>query len=354
MVDFDVENDEMQGGELDDQFGNTSSRTAKRKEFKKTNYFNLEKGDNFFRVMPEMFTGIEKNLWAVYYVRHWGYKKENGQKQPFLCTRKYDPKTRMISHECEFCKDYDTKSEMIKSYQAGVAKLNKNLVEAQNNGTDDEVEGIETQIGDIQSKMSEIRGNLGSVERRFWVNAMNRQGEFGVLPVPKTVFEQLAGKRNKDGTRVPGLIKTLQEDEGISALDVTEGVTFKITRTGSDQFDTEYKSDVETETIELNGRKTKQTKLTPLSNEQKTRALKDCSDLVTMFDHLVLSDAEMKTIVNGSGAAVSALAARPTKTEKKETVADEGFGSSATRGVPRSTKGQKTDEEILAELKSIL
>ncbi len=348
MVDFEAENDEMVGGELDNQFGNSSSRSVKRKEFKKTNYFNLEKGDNFYRVMPEMFTGIEKNLWAVYYVRHWGYKKENGQKQPFLCTRKYDPKTRMIAHECEFCKDFDAKSENIKEYQADIAKFNKALIEAQNSGTDEQVELLESQLSDVQSKLSEVRVTLGSVERRFWVNAMNKQNEFGVMPLPKTVFEQLAGKRNKDGTRVPGLFKTLEEDEGINALDVDQGVWFKISRTGSDQFDTEYNSTVEQETLEINGRKSKQTKLAPLSNELKVKALKECTDLVTMFDHLVLSDAEMKAIVNGSPAAVSALASRPMPVEPKQS----GFGSSETRGVP-PRKGQKTDEEILAELRSI-
>lgn len=351
MVDFDVENDEMQGGELDTQFGNSSSRNAKRTEFKKRNYFNLEKGDNYYRIMPEMFTGIEKNLWAIYYVRHWGYKKENGQKQPFLCVRKYDPKTRMISHECAFCKDYDAKFETVKEYEAQIAKLKKTLVEAQDTGSDDEVEGLEAQLGDLQSKLSETRSTLGSVERRFWVNAMNKQNEFGILSLPKTVFEQLSGKRNQDGTRVPGLIKTLEEDEGVNALNVDEGVWFKISRTGSTQFDTEYTTSPEQETLEINNRKTKQTKLAPLSNELKVKALKECSDLVVMFDHLALSDAEMKTIVNGSPAAVSAMASRPVKVEAKETL-NENFGSSQTREVPTS-KRKKSDEEILEELRKI-
>lgn len=352
MVDFVLENDEMVGGELDEQFGNSASRSAKRKEFKKTNYFNLEKGDNFYRIMPEMFSGIEKNLWAIYYVRHWGYKKENGMKQPFLCTRKYDPKTRKIAHECVFCKDFESKSDQLEELKNVLKDLNKSLIEAQDNGTDDEVESLEAQISEAQSKSSELRATLGSVERRFWVNAMNKQNEFGLLSVPKTVFEQLAGKRNKDGTRVPGLFKTLDEDEGISALDIDQGVWFKISRTGSDQFDTEYTSSVEQEVNEVNGRKVKQTKLAPLSNELKVKALKDCIDLVTMFDHLVLSDDEMKAIVNGTPAAVSALAGRPTKVESKEAV-DENFGSTKTRSAAPRGKKQQTDEEILAELKNI-
>ncbi len=351
MVDFEVENDEMQGGELDNQFGNSASRNAKRKEFKKTNYFNLEKGDNFYRIMPEMFTGIEKNLWAVYYVRHWGYKKENGQKQPFLCVRKYDPKTRMIAHECAFCRDFEAKSDTVDELKEELDKFKKMLAEAQDNGSDDEVEGLEAQIDDVSSRLSETRGTLGSVERRFWVNALNKKGEFGILALPKTVFEQLAGKRNKDGTRVPGLFKTLDEEEGISALDVDQGVFFKITRTGSDQFDTEYATSAEQEITEVNGRKTKQTKLAPLSNEVKMRALKECTDLVTMFDHLVLSDADMKAIVNGSPAAVSAVASRPMKVETEDV--NKGFGTSTSRGAPNRSGKQKTDEEILAELKAI-
>lgn len=352
MVDFDVENDEMQGVEIDSQFGNSSSRIAKKQNFKKTNYFNLEKGDNYYRIMPEMFTGIERNLWSVYYTRHWGYKKENGQKQPFLCTRKYDPKTRLIAHECAFCKDFDGKQELVKSFLSQIESLNKQLVEAENTGTDDEVESIEIELGDTQSKLSEVRQTLGSVERRFWVNAMNKAGEFGLLSIPKTVFEGLAGKREKDGTRVPGLFKILDENEGLSALDVDQGVWLKITRTGSDQYDTKYSCEAEQEFVEVNGRKSKQTKLAPLSTEQKIQALKNCTDLCTMFDHLVLTDDEMKSIVNGSSAAVSALAAKPMKVETKQVV-DENFGNSKSRETPPRGRVQKTDEEILAELKNI-
>ena len=58
MKNFDVEYDE--GTEVDSQFGNGNLRASQKPIFKKTKYHTLVGGNNFYRIMPEMFGGIER------------------------------------------------------------------------------------------------------------------------------------------------------------------------------------------------------------------------------------------------------------------------------------------------------
>ena len=97
--------------------------------------------------------------------------------------------------------------------------MKADLVEAESVGSDDSVEVLEARLSQKESELSDLKRKVTSPERKFWVNAMNKAGEFGLLALPKTVYEQLAGSRQKDGSRTLGLIKTLQENEGLEALE---------------------------------------------------------------------------------------------------------------------------------------
>ncbi len=332
MQNFDDVVDVPETINLDDSFGDGHGKP--KVKFEASTFFNFKNGDNVYRLMPEMFSAKESGFWTVYWARHWGYKNEKGKQQPFVCVRKFEPKTRVVTHECGFCKDQE-KNKMALDVADSLVKNLK--LEISQNPTPALLAKLEMANG----ALSDSRRAYSGQERKFWVNAMDQNGNFGILGLPKTVYEQLAGKREM-GTRSKGIIAHLEEDQGIKALEVNEGVWFNFKRVGDDQFTTEYSTEVVQESVMgSNGRKQYQAKLAPLSLEQKQTALKKCRDLNTLFAHSVLSDEQISSVVNGSPVTVSAVAAAPKKV--RESV-DDNFG---TQSVVNSGKSL-TEDEILA------
>lgn len=344
MKEFDVENDEGAVVSVDDEFG--QGKGKQRKQFEAVNYFTFKNGDNVFRILPEMFTAKEKGLWAVYHARHWGYKNAKGKQQPFACVRKFDTKTRLVSHECGFCKDQEKHKAAVDATDAKVKALRVNIKDAEEAGDLKLVATLETQLAPAVEALTVARRAYMPQERKFWVNAMSPSGEFGILALPKTVYEQLQGKRdNNTNVRSKGIINLLEEEEGINALDVNEGVWFNIRRTGEDQFNTEYQVVVQTERVEIEGKKYNRPKSAPLSQEQKQTAVKKCRDLIVLFDHTILDDEKIKLVVAGTPEMVSAIADAPRQVNTPVKL-DDSFGSQTAKAIPRGAP--MTDDEILA------
>lgn len=344
MQNFDLENDD--GVEIDNEFGDGNGSQAKR-NYDPINYFTFQSGDNYFRIMPEMFEAKERGLWALYYVRHWGYKNSKGKQNPLICVKKFDFRTKTVTSECVLCKDQDKYKVQIDNLDAKSKTLRSQLEGV--NVQSVEYANIQSTLSSIGEELKDLRFKYKTPERKFWVNAMNKAGEFGLLALPKTVYEQIAGKR-ENNVRLPGLIKKLQDQEDIEALNVNQGVWFNIQRTGSTQYDTEYSVSVEKEIIEVNGRKVPQTKLAPLSNEQKGLALKKCRDLTAVFNHSVLSDEQMEAVVNGSPAALSAITSASRAVPTADV--DSNFGKSIDPEITVKRGRVLTDDEIMARLKA--
>lgn len=327
MMNVESDNDEVVSAEkLDAQFGDAQPKNFKK--FDKTTYFTFKNGDNIFRIMPAMFSCLEKGHWAVYYAKHFGYFNEEGKPVNYVCLRQYDQQTQAMTQDCPFCLDQEQKKKNMENFAASVNNYQNLLHQASTPEDQEKYAGL---LEESKEQHIKAKALYNPRSARFWVNAMNMNGEFGLLGLPKTVYEALVGKKTQDAkipgkyVRAQGLLPKIKEKDKIDALGVNEGVWFNIERTGSTQFDTEYTTSVLKEEIELpSGDIVEKTRRAVLSEQQKREALTKCKDLQKVFDHLVLSVEDASLAANGSGKAVSAIqnAPKPVATTPAPTKVD--------------------------------
>jgi hypothetical protein len=317
MINVESDSDEVINvDELDKQFGDAQPKNFKK--FEKTTYFNLKNGDNIYRIMPAMFSCLEAGHWSVYYAKHFGYTNEEGKSTNYICLRAYDNQTGAMIQDCPFCLDQEQKKKDMERLALEVNDLQNKLHKARVEGGD--AAAVEQQLDDTTEAHNKARNLYNPRSARFWVNAMNMNGEFGLLPLPKTVYEALVGKKVQDlktnrYTRSQGLLQRTKEKDKLDALNVNEGVWFVISREGSTQFDTEYKIAVLKEEIELpSGDIVEKTKRAVLSDQQKREALTKCKDLRKVFDHIILEPEQARLITGGSGKAATAVMNQPVAT----------------------------------------
>lgn len=318
MINVESDSDEViSPDQLDSQFGDSQPKNFKK--FEKTTYFNLKNGDNIYRIMPAMFSCLDAGHWSVYYAKHFGYTNEEGKATNYICLREYDNQTGAMIQDCPFCLDQEQKKKDMERLALEVNDLQNKVHAAKVQGGSNVAE-LEQQLDDTREAHNKARNLYNPRSARFWVNAMNMNGEFGLLPLPKTVYEALVGKKVQDlknpskYTRSQGLLTRTKEKDKLDALNVNEGVWFVISRAGSTQFDTEYTIAVLKEEIELpSGDIVEKTKRATLSDQQKREALTKCKDLRKVFDHIILKPEQARLITGGSGKAATAVMNQPVK-----------------------------------------
>ena len=159
----------------------------------------------------------------------------------------------------------------------------------------DEVEGA-------KEAYQVAKTDYSPVERKFWINCLTQEGDVKIAGLPKTVYEGLAGKKDKgEYVRKGGLLNKLRDNQDLDGVAVYGGVWVVVSRTGSDQFTTEYQVSClnETKVIEVDGKKRKSEypKECPLSEEQQHEALKKGKDLNSVFDYSRLSMDEQERFI---------------------------------------------------------
>lgn len=326
MRDFNTTDNDYSDQDLDDSFGNSnlvasqedidknfgSSNYDNKPQFKKQRYFKLVNGSNIYRIMPPMFDNREKAIWAEYYSEHFGFVDAAGKQRKFLCTRRYNKDRKL--EVCLFCEDQRQKEEDLKTLDQEIGYVSVQLKKTSEK--DPQFLVLEEQLSSLELQRRALKAQIRSRNTAFWVNAMNQNGEFGVLPLKKKLYEQLAGVRDKvKNYRDTGLLYSIKENEGIDPLNANEGVWFDFHRTGSTFQDTQYTASVVNEVVIENGKKMKVIKQAPLSNEQKALALKECQNLSTMYDYLRLTLEEQKIVINGSPEAISAVINSPRRSK---------------------------------------
>ncbi len=324
MIDVSTDGEEvLSADDLDSQFG-SSSKPTQVKKFEKTNYFTFKNGDNVYRIMPPMFSALESGHWSVHYAKHFGYFNENGKQVNFVCLREYDNAGGGLTQDCPFCLDQEKKKKTMEKLAVDVNDVQNKLHEAKVSGNADEAARYEQLLDETKMEWQRAKSLYNPRNARFWVNAMNKNGEFGLLPLPKTVYEALLGKRTPDPkdpnrwVRSQGLIAKTKEKNNLDPLSVNEGVWLVVSRIGSGQYDTEYTVAVLKEEIQLqDGTFVEKVARATLSEQQKREAITKCKDLNKVFDHLILTPEAAKAVVNGSGKSVDAVMNAPIMTDSK-------------------------------------
>ncbi len=186
------------------RFGKTGSKK----------YFKLTDGDSVFRILPPLGELADDGVWTRHYKVHYGYKNSEGKIRPFLSSEVKNYKTKMIEVG-DAAKDRieQVKARLEEAKEKGDAATSKKLVEL-----------LKTY-------------NLDS---KWYMNAMNLEGEIGLLKVPHKAKQQLEQE-----------IERLAS-EGVDALGVENARYFVFRRTG-EGFNTQYQVFVHKEKIQVDG-----------------------------------------------------------------------------------------------------
>ena len=232
-----------------------------------------------YRLFPPMKALINNPKgWAVYYGLHFGYDgidKFNIGKvkaRPFKCIEEKNFKTGMIVKGCPECQRIVS---TLAEFEGKVAKAKSDT-----SFTAQMVSAVEDEVVAWKKKHN--------CDRKWYLNAMNPQGEFGVLRMSHDVKKLLEAK-----------IQEVKERYHIDPLDPTEGVWFRFTRIGAG-IAVQTQVDAETEdTKDASGRIMSSIKMSILAPAQIEQALEECCDLLSVVP--VLSEQQIGLLAKCSG-----------------------------------------------------
>lgn len=182
-------------------------------------YFKLEKGDNVYRVLPPLGDLADKGVWAVYHKVHYGYRGLPGpdgkaRMRPFASPEVVNRQTRMV--------------EVTDAAKERIEKIKQALSEARDRGDTESMKQLSNLV------------RTYNLDAKWYVNALNLQGEIGLLKIPHKAKQALEAE-----------IQRLRQ-EGVNALDAENGRYFVFQRTGEGR-DTQYQVKVYKQKIEVPG-----------------------------------------------------------------------------------------------------
>jgi hypothetical protein len=290
---------------------------AKLTTFAKKNYFKLKDGDNVYRILPPMFDCADNGVWNRYYAVEYGYKNSKGKICPFQDVRVVDRKTKMVEVESPAFLLRQKMQENVKKAQEmmDAGKISKDAFE----------------------KVKEQAGQF-NLDAKFYVNAIDLQGNIGLLKIPTKAMEQ-----------IKNIVKT-KDEAGYDCLGVETGMFFKINRSGMGRSTTyvvtEYK---QKKMVTIEGA---QTEVEVAYNHALDEVLisrleKECFNLDTLFKKLTVD--QVQEIVDGGPLAVDKYFG--SQEEEKTPVDDEELPPAQDIGFTKPV-AQKVEETIPEPVKA--
>ena len=305
----------------------------------KKKYFNLEMGDNVYRILPPFGSLASKGKYIQYYSVVWGYKDSNGKNTPFSDYRVVNFKTKMVEVESPAY----LRSKKLESTYDLVAKKSK-----EEGGKNPETQKI---LADLAAQKKQY-----NLENKYFLNVMNLQGEVGLLKIGAKAKEQLVA-----------LIKKL-DSEGVDATSLDNGRFFNFNRIGSNR-DTQYTVSVYEEQIQVAGLGTvKKAKESKITEAEASRIAKEAFDLGTLY--VVPTTEQLERIVNGrepvdtvlglkrnnSNSSQSTSAESLEETSEATETEDTGVAEQAPAPTPApkaSTVDAQAEADLLASLREL-
>jgi hypothetical protein len=281
--------------DIDSRFGDGTGlkSNVKKSDTPKTEVLSFKSGETVFRVLPPVFSGVARNLWAAFYSRHWVVCND-GSRLPVTCTKTYDQKLQKYMDTCLFCRNDEPKRKLVDSTFFALKQKKEEFESVKETLSEEDTIVFQDEIEGLTDAYQIARSQFQPLEKKYWANVSTPEGEIKLCGMPKTVYEALAGKKEKGAKyREGGLFKKLLENQDLDAIGVNGGAWLVVTRTGNDQFNTEYTVAplMEVEVTEVKGKQKKIefVKEAPLSDAQKVEVLAKARDLNTVFDHSKLS-----------------------------------------------------------------
>lgn len=230
------------------------------------------------RLLPSMKSYRDSGEWKFFYGQHYGYAGVNPRdaskprSRPFGCIQKKN-RNKEIEVRCPKC-DQMTKFETKKKAREDeLAKENGIGDDKESRGSSDfyEIKKNDKKYQALAQWLSKH-----NCDKKFWINVMSKDGEFGVLQLSyTTTMEKLIPllKKLADGT---------ETGEKVDAFDPGAGMWLKFTRSGKIPRVVDNITVYE-ELVEVPGttKKAKVSLSAPMTQEQIEKALKVCPDLKT-------------------------------------------------------------------------
>ena len=256
-----------------------------KSKFKKVFPIEVGKANNY-RLMPAPVEQSSNGDWYLYQKIHYGYqveKENNGEKYlvyaPFFCVEVFDFNKKKIVEHCPECDKIAAKRAELDDLKK-VYAADKTRTEAQ----------IKVLLDPHEKWLQKH-----SLEKKYYVHAMNEDRQFSYLKLGKEVFSDLRAK-----------IKKLDQD-GLNAFDFDSGVWWNFTRTGEGRFDTKYGVEAVQESVVVEGRKLLDFKRAPLSEEEINQAAAEAINLKTLYPSLPVDTIQQLVESDGTPASVSAI-----------------------------------------------
>jgi hypothetical protein len=248
------------------------------------------------RLLPSMHSYRDTGQWKFYYGQHYGYAGVNSRDpskpraRPFGCIQKKNKQKEIVT-SCPKC-------TQIAQFEAKKTARENELAKANGIGETKEErqtpEFYEAKKGDKAYQALSAWLSKHNCDKKFWINAMDREGNFGMLQLSYTTCEEkLMPLLNK-------LASGEETGEKVDAFDPAGGMWLKFSRTGKAPRVQDAVSVYE-ELVDLGGgKKAKAAVAAPMTQEQIEKALKTCKDLKT--DVVKFIDVEtMQKLVDCSG-----------------------------------------------------
>jgi uncharacterized protein YjgD (DUF1641 family) len=270
---------------------------------KSFNNFRIEDGSNTYRILPPLMSLAKEGRWYQYWRIHFGFKNSEGRTKVIVCVEEKDYKTKVIKQKCPVC-------ELVARNKAQYEKLK--LINQKD----------PTKVTDEQLK-NFYKNNVFAIDAsgKYYVNAVNSQGEVGVLALPKTV---------KDKIEV--LAERLKKEEGINPIAVN-GLFLNIIRTGQGR-NTDYSVEV-AYVSDPNNPRSKMYKEHTITADVVEKIKRNASDLSTLYKPITVEQIEM--IVNASpenrAAIVDKIFSKPEKKQNSDLNDRVSLGNTGASGV---------------------
>lgn len=228
-------------------------------ERKSKNYFNLEKGDNVFRILPPLGNLAQAGHWSKYWSIHWGYKDTKGKNRPFQSPEIKNHNTKMIEV-------VDAAKVRVDAMSARRDQLSRELKAAVDSRNVAETKRLNDELNQLKELLKQYR-----LEKRYFLNAMTLDGKIGLLKIP-----------HKAKVALDEEIKKLRS-KGVNPLGVNDGRFFVFSNVGMGT-DTTYSVRVYEETIDVAGiGQVKKEMAHSLSNDVLTRLSTEAFELDKVY-----------------------------------------------------------------------
>jgi uncharacterized C2H2 Zn-finger protein len=226
------------------------------------------------RLLPSMHSYRDSGQWKFYYGQHYGYAGVNPRDpskpraRPFGCIQKKN-KAKEILERCPKC-------DQIAQYEAK-KKTREDELAKQHGILDEEgrksPEFYEIKKGDQKYQTFATWLSKHNCDKKFWINAMDRDGNFGMLQLSYTTCEE----------KLMPLLRKLasgeETGEKVDAFDPSSGIWLKFVRAGKAPR-VQDSVGVFEELVEVApGKKAKIAQAAPMTTDQIAKALKTCKNL---------------------------------------------------------------------------